>query len=266
MEWRLGHVRLGRLPASKKWQQVVQYLADPEVDLGRLAEAVSAAAEDSLAGAARDPGFIEAFWLLIMIPQAAREHDLAGAMREIGVLVPIEPSITDVVAGLEAPVEKAQRRNPAEATDFGVMAKHAAVAALHSVFQERLPGLWQASAEDVRTTLASLSSPERFADLAQRFFSGLLDHNIQYFLTRETPKHVGPGKRARSVSDLATFDRAMRRHCDETSVITRKFARDWLGNNACHLGKNISRNEVARFGFIAFEKLRKELVVRRSSN
>ncbi len=260
----MGHVRLGRLPASKKWQQVVQYLADPEVDLSRLAEAVSAAAEDSLAGAAKDPGFVEAFWLLIMIPQAAREHDFASALREIGVLVPPDASITDVVAGLEAAVEKAQRRSPAEATDFGVMAKHAAVAALHSVLQERLPGLWQASTEDVRTTLASLSSPERFADMAQRFFSRLIDHNIQYFLTRETPRHVGPGKRARSLSDLTTFDQAMRRHCDETSVITRPFARDWLGNHAYHLGKKISRSEVARFGFVAFEKLRKELVVRRS--
>lgn len=255
---------MGRLPASRKWQQVVQYLADPEVDLGRLAEAVSVAAEDSRAGAAKDPGFVEAFWLLIMIPQAAREHDVAKALRELGLIVPPDPSITDIVAGLEAAVEKAQRRSPAEATDFGVMAKHAAVAALHSVVQDRLPALWQASAEDVRTTIASLSSPERFADMAQRFFSRLIDHNIQYFLTRETPKHIGPGKRARSVSDLSTFDRAMRRHCDESSVITRAFARDWLGNNAYHLGKKISRNEVARFGFVAFEKLRRELVVRRS--
>lgn len=253
------------MPASKKWREVVQCLAEAEVDLGRLADSVSVAAEDSLSGAAKDPGFIEALWLLIKVPQAARSHDVAAALRELGIGVPADPSITDVVAGLASAIEAAQRRNPQDATDFGEMAKHAAVAALHSVYQERLPALWEASAEDARTTLASLSSPERFADLAQRFFSRLIDHNIQYFLARETPRHVGPASLARSVADLAVFDRAMRRHCDETSMIARTFARDWHGNNAYHLGKAISRKDVAGFGYFAFEKIRKELVVRRAS-
>ena len=48
-------------------------------------------------------------------------------------------------------------------------------------------------------------------------------------------------------------------------MIARTFARDWLGNNAFHLGKAISRKDVAGFGHIAFEKIRKELVVRRAS-
>lgn len=260
----MGHVRLGKMPASKKWKEVVQCLAEAEVDLGRLADSVAVATEDSLSGATKDPGFIEALWLLIRIPQAAKERGIAKSLRELGIVVPADSSIADVVAGLAASVETAQQRNPADATDFGEMAKHAAVAALHSSFQERLPALWDASAEDTRTTIASLSSPERFADLAQRFFSRLIDHNIQYFLTRETPRHIGPGSFARSVADLAVFDRAMRRHCDETSMIARTFARDWLGNNAYHRGKAISRKDVAGFGHIAFEKIRKELLVRRT--
>ena len=48
-------------------------------------------------------------------------------------------------------------------------------------------------------------------------------------------------------------------------MIHAPFARDSLGNNAFHLGKEISRQDVARFGHVAFEKIRKELMVRRAS-
>lgn len=72
------------MPASEKWREVVQCLA--EVDLGRLADSVAVAAEDSLSGAARAPGFTEALWLLIKIPQSARDRDIARALRELGIV------------------------------------------------------------------------------------------------------------------------------------------------------------------------------------
>jgi hypothetical protein len=56
----MGHVRLGKPPASKKWREIVGYLAEADVCVAELADAVAAASEKSLARATKDPAFIEA--------------------------------------------------------------------------------------------------------------------------------------------------------------------------------------------------------------
>jgi hypothetical protein len=258
----MGHVRLGKPPASKKWREIVGYLAEADVSVAELADAVAAASEKSLARATKDPAFIEALWLLLKVPHAAKAEQFAEALRELGVSVPNDPSVTDVVVGMDAAVEAAQRQHAPNVTDLSEMAKHAAVAALHSVISERLPGLWSSTREDERTTITTLAAPERFGELAQRFFTNLVEHNLQYFLDRETPKHIGPGKLAQSVGDLARLDRDIRRHCEETTIIMRGFAKDWLGKNAYHLGKDISRQDAVGFAHVALEKIRKELSIR----
>ena len=58
----MGHIRLGRLPATKRWQQVVSLLAQG-APLERIAAASAEAAENSLAQANRDPALLRSFWL-----------------------------------------------------------------------------------------------------------------------------------------------------------------------------------------------------------
>lgn len=262
----MGHVRLGTLPASRKWRDVVSYLAGAEVDVADLAEAVARASDRSLTNAAKDPAFIEALWLLVQIPWAARSERFAEALGKLGIAVPDHPSATELVVGLDGAIEAVQRRNARDITDLGEMAKQAAVAALHSLFEERLPELWAPTCEDVRTTLATFVAPERFGELSHRFFAHLVEHNIQYFLDRETPRHIGSGRFAQSVGDLVLHDRAVRRHCEEATIIMRPFAKDWLGHNAFHLRKDISRRDAAGFAHVAFEKIRKELSIRSSAS
>jgi hypothetical protein len=67
---------------------------------------------------------------------------------------------------------------------------------------------------------------------------------------------------AQSVGDLALLDRDIRQHCQETTIIMRAFAKDWLGHNAYHLGKDISRKDAAGFAHVALQKIRKELSIR----
>ena len=70
----MGHVRLGSLPKTRKWQQVIDLLGS-DADVGEIAAASSDAAENSLAQAAKDPAFLHSFWLLTQIPLAARTEN-----------------------------------------------------------------------------------------------------------------------------------------------------------------------------------------------
>lgn len=262
----MGHVRLGQLPASKKWREIMGYLASGDVSVAELADAVAEASDKSLMKATKDPAFIEALWLLVKIPQAAKSDNFSEALRNIGIPVPDSPSVTDLVVGFDAAIELAQRRNGSDITDLSEMAKQAGVAALHSLAQESVPALWEPSREDERTTIATFAAPEKFGELSQRFFTNLIEHNIQYFLDREIPKHVGPGNFVQSVGDMASFDGAVKRHCEESTIIMRAFAKDWLGNNVYKQGKDISRKDTAGFAHVAFEKIRKELSIRSTAH
>ena len=70
----MGHVRLGTLPKTLKWQQVVGLITEG-ADVARIAAASADAAEYGLERASADQAFAHAFWLLTQIPQAARQTD-----------------------------------------------------------------------------------------------------------------------------------------------------------------------------------------------
>jgi hypothetical protein len=76
----MGHVRLGVLPGSRKWRQVVEELRRG-ADLDTVAASAADAAEASLQGASYDPAFLHAFWLLTQVPLAARGPAFAEDLR-----------------------------------------------------------------------------------------------------------------------------------------------------------------------------------------
>jgi hypothetical protein len=79
----MGHVRLGRLPQTRNWQDVVGLLgAAAPVD--RVAAASALAAERAIGRAAADPAVTHAVWLLTQLPLAARTRDFPGALRVLG--------------------------------------------------------------------------------------------------------------------------------------------------------------------------------------
>lgn len=73
-------------------------------------------------------------------------------------------------------------------------------------------------------------SPRLSASASSRsaFFTNVLEGHLQYFLDREIPRHIGNGGSIRSVADTSYFESALRRHCRETTIIMRAFAKDWL--------------------------------------
>jgi len=70
----MGHIRLGTLPKTQKWNQVVSLITGGAV-VERIAASSADAAEHGLELASQDEGLAHAFWLLTQIPQAARQSN-----------------------------------------------------------------------------------------------------------------------------------------------------------------------------------------------
>jgi hypothetical protein len=258
----VGHRHLLRLPASQRWQQVVELVAG-RAQLEAIAAAAAEAAEGSLPIASKDPALVRAFWLLTQIPLAARSEEFGEGLRTVGMEVGARPSLVEVVAALTDAVDRYVGRTGGR-TDLGEMAQLAAAESLLSIAGRDLPGLFGATPEDVKLAVGRLTGKERFSELARDFFSRLTARYLDYYLSRELSNHVGPDRRFSSIGEHTEFNLALDRHCRETSRIIKEYAGEWFSKK--NFEKALTPDEAGRFASKAFRKIREELRRRREAN
>jgi hypothetical protein len=262
----MGHQRLGRLPAHRMLPEIVRYLVTGGTPTGDLVQQITEVGQDALRRALKDPVFIRALWLLVRIPQAAASTEFVGDLEEIDMSVSALPTLADILVAYDASLEELQRNSHAKAADLGEIARQAGLAAIAKTVQGRLPVLWDPKPEDVRASLSAARAPERFGALAHEFFGNFVERIIHYFIDRNLHRMLGPERIARSLNDLQGFNEAIRRHCDESALIMRAFAKDWLGKNHYKLRKQITEDAVRGFAGHAIEKIRIELDQRKGTS
>lgn len=258
----MGHIRLGVLPKSREWLQVVKKLRAGE-GVDAIAASTANAAEQSLHRASTDPALLQSFWLLTQLPLAARGHLFVEDARRLGLDLPDAPGLFDMTAALSAAIDRDARRLGGR-TDLGEMAQMAAVESLTSIVGSGLPSLFTPTAIEVQRAIGRLSSGHQFRFLAREFFARLTQRVLHYILSRELANHTGNGRRFETDGDRAAFDDALDTHCWEASRIIETFAGGWYGKNV-YQGEGLTPANVRGFVLVAFKKIRAELRKRRNA-
>jgi hypothetical protein len=257
----MGHIRLGTLPKTRKWTQVVSLISGG-AELEVIAAASADAAEHALEGASNDAGLAHAFWLLTQIPQAATQSDFSDQLWGLGLSLPTSrPTLLEITAAFSNAVDQ-NLRERGKRSDLGEMAQLSAAETLTSLIGLQLPSLFGATATDVQQAFAKLSTSAGFTVVAREFFSRLTNRALGYFLSREMSKHVGPNKRFAGISEHSEFNAALDDHCRGASRIIKEFAGGWYGKTLFRDGR-ITPEEAKKFAHVAFRKLRAELRKRR---
>jgi hypothetical protein len=101
----MGHVRLGRLPQTRKWQHVVGLLG-ASAPIDEVAAASAFAAESALRDAIADPALTQTVWLLTQLPLAARSANFEAALRGLGLQIGAEPALLDLVGAVSEAVDR----------------------------------------------------------------------------------------------------------------------------------------------------------------
>lgn len=259
----MGHQRLGKLPAYRLLPDIIRFLLDGGSPTEEVVDQITEFGREALNFALKDDVFIEALWLLIRLPQAAASKDPTAALAELGIKGSALTSVADILFQYDQTVERVQCRLHKGTTDLGEVARRAGLSALAEGLQSNLPSLWSAGPADVQSALVGLKGTEKFAGLAHNFYASFVDRVIHYYIDRNLHRMVGHDRIARSIHDLETFNGAIRRHCNESALIMRTFARDWLGKNHYRDRKAISRVDVRAFSSHAVEKIRIELAIRK---
>jgi hypothetical protein len=255
----MGHIRLGRLPKSRRWKQVVGLLSAGS-SVGELAAAVADAAENELQSAKGDPGLAYAVWLLTQLPLAARSQHFSARLGELGFDQGAERSVPTLVAGFSKALDSniADRTNR---TDLGELAWQAAAESISSTVGTGTPSLLGSSAEDLQRELGRLATRDRFADLARDFFARLTHKTLEYYVSRELPNHVGPGTPLPSIDRQIEFRAALENHCHEAALIIEQFAGGWYSKS--NFRGTLTPAAAQAFADYALKKMRDELRARR---
>jgi hypothetical protein len=251
----VGHQKLANgLPRSKRWIEVIS-LIGAGAEVGPIAGATARAAETGMTDVSNDAAVRHAFWLLAQIPTAARDIDFKGALAGLGVLVPDQASLEDIVAGAADRLASAARKGGG-GSDYGEMAQLSFAESLYAI-ASRESDLFGDHPDRIRAALARLATPNQFAVLARDFFARLTRRHLSYYLSRELIHHVGTNRRFVSLADTAAFDAALDLHCREASRIIKEFSAEWFSKHTFEGG--IDPGKAGRFVHVAARKIRDEL-------
>jgi hypothetical protein len=221
----LGHNRLGRLPQTYNWQQVVGLLR-AGADTSEITAAAATAAEATLRRVANDPTTVRAVWLLAQLPMAARYAYFEERLRGLGIAVGGPPDFGRLMSQLSQTLDT-YRLASRSRSDIGEIARNAAVGALTAVLDRRIPKLLGAGPEDVRNALRQVDAPGGFSELTEEFAGRLTRQMLDYFLSRELSNHVGRDARFGNSADISEFNSRLDQHCREACRIVRAFGGEW---------------------------------------
>lgn len=253
----MGHVRLGSLPRTRKWGEVVGLIAGG-AGTAQIANATINAAEKALGVAVKDKGLIETIWLLTQLPVAARSDDFAAALRDRGISISEAPSLSELVAAVSDAIDGKMPNNRGR-SDLGEMAQMAASETITRVIGERTNGLFGATPEDVQREFAKLATNKQFSVFAKDFFSRFTNRCLDYFVSRALSHHLGEGQRFTTLAEQSEFSKALRTHCREASKIVEEFSGGWFSKTNWETRGEISRKEIGAFTSYAMTKLVSEL-------
>lgn len=258
----MGHIRLGNLPKSKRWREVVAALAEGE-DVANIAARAALASENALNQVGADPLVLHIVSLLTELPLAARGPAFVADLQELGLEVSGAPSLLEITSAFSDAVDE-WAFEYGDRSDLGEIAHMAAVESLTRVAGANLPSLFEPTPDEVRHGLGRLASGQGFAALAQYFFAQLTERTLNYYLSRELPNHVGPSARFPTDRERQRFNDDLSRHCWEAARIVNAFAGGWYGKTVYQEG-GLTPDKVRGFTSFALKKMRLELRKRRDA-
>lgn len=252
----MGHNRLGVLPRTQKWREVIEVVEDGG-SAAVVADATMDAAHDTFVAGATDPTLVHTVWLLTQLPDAARSDAFAEALRGLGIEVPAHASAIDIATALGTAVDQHVRSLEAPRSDLGEMARLAAVETLAGALRDPSPGLFGPDPDSAQKALARLGTEKQFGGLTRDFFARLTERLLTFYVSKELPQHVGPGRRFETLDEQRAFQEAVGLHARQAARIVETYAGAWWSK--ARFQRDLTPERTERFVAYAMKKMRDEL-------
>src|SRR4051812_19418546 len=180
----MGHVRLGYLPKTGRWRDVIEALATSPDDIGELTDATARAAEKRLRELRNDASFAYCFWLLTRIASASRTGDFSNALAELGIQAEADDSALTFISRVSRQASRVLGDHP-ESGPFSELASLSMRRALTETVGQQGGSLFGSSVEDIQAAFRRYSTPAQFGVVATLYFSDLFARRLRYYVERE---------------------------------------------------------------------------------
>jgi hypothetical protein len=252
----MGHIRLGRLPKSRKWAEVVDLLATRESDVDGIARKTVTAAGDQLQSLSNEPGLYLNYWLLTQLAWLSQGPDYFDSLKAIGIDLRDDQSAMGFIARVGEFGNKAARAK-GKGSIFAELGSQSMKEVLGRILSEKSESLFGQDRSDIQRTFREVASQKQFAKLSRLFFSSFLNRYLQFFLSKEISNHVGENKGFGSIKDVKDFDDALHQYCFQSARIIEDFAGGWYSKR--NWQGDISERDAQGFIYVALKKIKDEL-------
>lgn len=250
----MGHIRVGRLPKSRRWSEIVDLLGSEEAAVSDVAKAVVVAARHAYEAAGADPGVAESVRIMAQLAVAARSKDFENSLRSSGYAVEAD---ADAIGFLDHVFREADRRfgRISDRTIFTEFASAAMREALTEAVSAQSGTLFSSGLDDVQTAYRAFATQKGFARLSRSFFSKLLARSLKYFTDHEAANLLGSG-RLENQDALRDFNRAIDGYAYEAARIVEAFGGAWYSKRSWLRDAD---ERAGGFAAVAMRKLSDEL-------
>lgn len=261
----MGHTRLGFLPKTLKWSQIVAAAVGREItsisdvsgdSVRHVSSLTLDAAKAGLNRANGDAGLQFTFYLLARLALASRTADWESALGALGISLANDATLFDLTAEFQRVIDD-WLADGAHPTDISEIAQRAAGEAITSALRGSSMTLFGSSRDQLQQAVRErMSTKKAFGIVGQAFFGSFLARVLNFYLSRVTASQVG-GSWLQQLGDLERFNDMLHLHCMQSARIVRDFSAEWYSKTEFKEGIDLSNT--SRFLAVALRKLQAEL-------
>ena len=259
----MGHERVGALPRSKRWQDVVEGIADAasvDGDVRELANATLENVRSRLLGIYGDSGFVASFQFLLGLALSASAEVDKSSLGALAVDLEANPSPLRLASVLGQYVA-----DNTQSAEYAEMSRKAAVDVISLWTEEQTRQLsFTGEYEQAYEVWRKASDARGFCEVARLFFGKFVERYLNYFIGREASSQLANTEdRERLSRRLGEHVDGVSHHAFETARITQSFAAGWFNRYASE--GMPAAEEISGFLSHSVGKLREELLREESS-
>lgn len=247
----MGHERLGALPRSKRWQEVVNYLSEysetSDAEVKKIASKTIENVRLRIPNLKYDQGIKAAFEFLVQLSLQPRKESLKD--ESIKIDLPENPTPLKLTQTAKKWIE--QNTESEEYSNLAFDALTDTIVEWNKKHRNSQSTLFENDYNNYEVWKEA-GKGRGFSELSRSFFSNFIEDYLNYFLEREASHKINSLERRELFSDQIS------RHSYETSKITQSLAAGWFNKHA----KNTLPDDekVSNFLEYAFSKINEELL------
>lgn len=259
----MGHKRLGVLPKSKKWRDIVgavEACASGKIPVEEVAKRTLSKVKNLYQELEKDPSVKASLSFLVELSYAFKTPNPGRYLVENGILPTDNLSLISIAHAVNYYKEESFYSK-----EYQSIAKQATIDALNNWYRSNLDHGVSLFSEGVKpeNVFAKAADGGGFSEISRLFFAKFTERYLKYFLEREAAPSI------KDINTINNFSRAIEEYTDEiskhayqTSLITQSYAAGWYNKHSKEnkpSGKDI--NKLIRN---TFKKMRSEILFEKS--